>query len=148
MLKKLVARWIQWMNDKTQRLFLDVALLFLRLVSAGFMLWAHGWGKLSNFSEYATKFPDPLGVGATPSLILAVFAEFFCAILVIIGFATRLALTQLIATMIVAGFIVHGADPFQKKELALVYLTIFSTLFLMGPGKFSIDHMIVKKCSQ
>jgi len=42
-------------------------------------------------------------------------------------------------TMVVAAFIVHGADPLQKKELALVYLIMFLAIALLGPGKYSID---------
>ena len=39
----------------------------------------------------------------------------------------------------VAAFIVHGADPLAKKEMALLYFIAFVAIFLAGPGKFSID---------
>ena len=39
----------------------------------------------------------------------------------------------------VAAFVAHGSDPFAKKELALLYLIGFSTLFLAGPGSYCVD---------
>jgi len=42
--------------------------------------------------------------------------------------------------MAVAAFIAHGADPFAKKEMALLYLVGFLTVALMGPGRYSIDQ--------
>lgn len=119
----------------------NLGLLLLRLTAGGFML-THGWPKLANFSSRASQFPDPLGVGSELSLALAVFAEFFCALLLVLGLFTRAALTQLIATMAVAGFIVHAADPFQRKELAFVYLGMFLCLFLTGPGDFSLGRRL------
>jgi putative oxidoreductase len=43
------------------------------------------------------------------------------------------------ATMLVAAFIVHLDDPFKRKELALLYLVGFLIIFLMGPGKYSVN---------
>ena len=42
--------------------------------------------------------------------------------------------------MFVAAFIVHFDDPFKNKELAILYLVGFLIIFLMGPGKYSIDR--------
>ena len=116
-------------------------LLLLR-IGAGCMMMTHGWGKLSTFSEMAETFPDPIGVGSTVSLALAVFAEFFCAILIAVGLATRLAAVPLIVTMAVAAFSIHAADPFRVKEFALLYMTMFITLFFTGPGQISLDAAI------
>ena len=49
-------------------------LCWLRVSTGLMMLLAHGWPKLANFSTLAKVFPDPLGVGSTASLLLAVFA--------------------------------------------------------------------------
>lgn len=102
----------------------------------------HGWQKLSGYSEMAETFPDPIGVGSQMSLILAIFAEFGCSILLIFGLATRLAAIPLAFTMIIACFVVHGTDPWQKKELAACYLAVYLALLFNGPGKFSLDHLI------
>lgn len=126
----------------------DFALLILRTVSSAFMLFAHGLPKLNRlFSSGEINFADPLGIGTVPSLALAVFSEFFCSILVILGLFTRASLIPLIITMFVAGFVHHSADPFAQKEKALLFLLIYVFLFITGPGKYSLNRIIKLKSS-
>jgi putative oxidoreductase len=120
----------------------DIGLLNLRIFVGGFMLVAHGWGKLAGFGELAGKFPDPIGVGSTLSLALAVFAEVLCALLIMIGLGTRFAAVPLLITMLVAAFIVHADDPWGKKEFALLYAIPFLTLIFTGGGRFAVERLI------
>ncbi|KEO73148.1 DoxX family protein [Anditalea andensis] len=128
----------------TRPFFVDTALLVLR-VGVAIMMITHGWSKIVNFSETMESFPDPLGIGVALSLQLTIFAEFFCAILLGLGFMTRLALVPLIIAMLTAAFMVHAGDPFSDKELSLLYLLSFIFLFLRGPGLYSMDGQILKK---
>lgn len=105
----------------------------------------HGYPKLQRLFAGEMQFGDPLGLGPEVSLVLAVFAEFFCSILVMLGFGTRLAVVPLIVTMAVAAFMVHGADPFGRKEMALLYLVGYVVLLLTGSGKISVDRLISRK---
>ena len=148
MTRRVVKAWDGVFNAGTQRLLNDIAALTLRVFYAGMIAGGHGLGKLQNFNGMMDKFSDPLGIGSPLSLTLAVFAEFFCAILVFFGFATRLAVIPLAITMIVAVFLVHMAqgDPFfPKMEFGLLYLGAFIAILLMGPGRFSVDHVIKTK---
>ncbi|AGA77717.1 DoxX family protein [Echinicola vietnamensis] len=122
----------------------SLALLLLRVGAAALMM-THGWTKIANFSEQLTKFPDPIGVGPAVSLQLTIFAEFFCSILLALGFMTRFALIPLTITMIVAVFIIHSGDPIGNKEVGLLYLATFVSLFFSGPGSISMDAQILKK---
>lgn len=123
----------------------DFALLLLRVASGGFML-THGIGKFSKLLvDDPIEFADPIGVGVTASLALAVFSEVFCAIFLMIGFATRLAAIPLMITMFVAGFIVHASDGFGKQELALLYLVTYFAIAITGAGRFSLDNLIYNK---
>lgn len=123
----------------------DVGLLILRLTFGGVMLVAHGWGKLNAFAERSSEFPDPLGIGNQLSMALATGAEVVCALMLMVGLLTRFALVPLIITMVVAFFVVHGDDPWQRKELAFMYLAGYVGLFFTGPGKLSIDRAIIGK---
>jgi putative oxidoreductase len=125
--------------------FSDIALLLLRVLAGGLMAYNHGWGKLTGFGEGRADFYDWLGLGMTTSLVLAVFAEFFCGVLLSIGLFTRLAAIPLIITMCVAIFGVHWGDPFKKIELPLIYLVMYIVVLLAGPGKYSLDTPLMKK---
>jgi putative oxidoreductase len=117
-------------------------IVIMRVALGAMMLIAHGWPKLTNFGAYSAQFPDPLGLGASASLALAVFAEVFCSLAIILGLFTRWAAVPLIATMLVAAFIVHADDPWQKKEFALLYLIPMLTLVFAGPGKLALDDRL------
>ena len=114
----------------------------MRLAAGAFMM-SHGLPKLMKLLDGAPyKFADPLGLGVFTSLLLAVFAEVFCAALLAMGLFTRLASIPLIVIMAVAAFVVHGDDPFGKKEMALLYLLIYLFIFAKGGGKLSIDRWL------
>ena len=123
----------------------SVGLLVMRAWFGLTLAFAHGLGKLINYSARAAEFSDPLGVSAPVSLALAVFAEFFCSLALVLGIFTRGVIIPLIINMAVAGLIVHAADPFRRKELALAYLFVFIVLLITGPGKFSLDRLFSKK---
>ena len=118
----------------------NLAKLLLRLGFGGFML-SHGIPKLMKLFVGGTiQFPDPLHVGATTSLILTVFAEVVCASLLVVGYKTKWAVIPLIFTRLVAAFVIHGSDPWGKKEFALLYATAFICIAMLGAGKYSIDR--------
>lgn len=128
---------------KEQSLNSSILLLGMRIIFGALFL-NHGIQKAMNFETLSATFPDPLGVGSEFSLILAIFGEVACSILFILGLFHRLALIPMMVTMLVAFFIIHGADPFAVKELALVYLVVFAFMWLAGPGRFSADHSLGK----
>ena len=110
------------------------------------MLFGHGLGKFQKLlSGDEIKFLDLFGFGAAFSFSLAVFAEFFASILITLGLFTRLSSTSLIITMSIAVFIAHAADPFARKEKAILYLASYILLFLLGPGKYSLKTWLDKK---
>jgi len=123
---------------KNTTLYNNIGLALLRIVPSVMML-SHGIPKLQKLINGDFKFADPIGIGQSPSLFLTVIAEFICPLFIIIGYKTRLAIIPIAITMFVAAVIVHGADAFDVKEKALMYLTFFITIMLLGPGKYSID---------
>ena len=153
------------MGEKNQEMARSIGLLILRVGSGGFMI-THGWGKLQMLlaGEF-DKFADPIGLGKGMSLALMTFAEFFCALAVMFGFATRFAAAPVVIGMAVAAFVVHRNDPwtmgegaklFMKgaskswaaKEPAILFLTSFLALIFTGAGKFSIDELLGRRRSK
>ncbi len=123
----------------------DVALLIFRVWISAMML-IHGIPKLMTlFGPNEIAFADPIGLGVTASLALAVFAEVICSCLLILGLATRLAAIPLMVTMCVAIFAVHIPDGWSRQELPSLYLAGYVLLMLTGAGKFSLDRIFVKK---
>ena len=125
----------------------NLGLLMLRLWIGFSMLLNHGFEKLKTFSDTAPNFPDPLGIGHTASLALAVFAEFFASLLVIFGLVTRWSALVLAIDMGVAFICIHkGALSGQGSgELAFMYLMGYVTLLLAGPGSISVDKALFGK---
>lgn len=120
----------------------QLGFLVFRVVVAAGMAFGHGMDKLVHFQMKSATFPSVFGMGSKVSLILAIFAEFFCAVAVMAGFATRLAAIPIIATMTVAFFIIHGDDPFSKRELSALYLVSFGLIFMNGAGSWSLDGVL------
>ncbi len=120
---------------------LHVGLLLLRIGVACLML-THGLPKLQKVLSGNFAFGDPLGLGSGVSLTLAALAEVGGSLLILVGAATRLAVLPLIVTMLVAAFVAHADDPFGKKELPLLYLSIYILLLLAGAGKYSVDGLL------
>ncbi|MGU3374950.1 DoxX family protein [Chryseobacterium sp. M5A1_1a] len=132
-------------NSNSSSIPKDIILLAVR-VFVGFAMLSHGYPKLQMLlAGGKIEFFDFIGLGPQISLILTVIAEFVCSILLILGLFTRISLGFLIFTMVIAGFVVHGADPFEKREMSLIYLSVYLLLMIIGAGKFSVDHMIERR---
>ena len=120
----------------------NIALLILRVVFAGSMLYGHGLGKFNKLIQGDFSFANPLGIGEAPTLFLAVFSEFLAPIFIIVGYKTKFFSFFPAATMFIAAFVVHWGDPFGRVEKALLFLTVFVMIMMTGPGKYSIDRKL------
>lgn len=123
----------------------DLGLLVLRVWLGLTMFLNHGLAKFQNFGSTVAMFQEKMGI---PSVFGAgaVIAESLCAILLVIGLATRLSAAFLATTMAVAFFKVHQMSLAQgpgSGELAFIYLAGFVALFLTGPGKLSVDSKVL-----
>ena len=121
----------------------NLAMLVLRVGVATLMI-PHGYDKLMKFAEYKNKFVNFLGLGGATSLALVIFAEFFCAIFILMGLFTRFATIPLIISTAMATFKAHNGDIFGKGELTMLFLIAFITILIAGPGKISVDGAIWK----
>jgi putative oxidoreductase len=129
-------------SESVNSFFSHFALLGLRLFAGLTMAFAHGLGKLPP-ADMFVGFLESMGL-PFPILLawLAALAEFVGGILVAIGFLTRPAALALVVTMLVAAFMAHAADPFAKKEMALLFAVIFAYIFVTGAGKLALDNKL------
>ena len=119
----------------------SIGLLVLRLAFGGLMLINHGLPKLD---KDLTSLPNPLSLNPTLNGSLILFAELFCAGLLLLGLAGRWAAAILSITMATAFFVFHEAD-LKEGETALIYLAAYLCLSFTGPGAISIDRFFNKK---
>lgn len=139
--KNRVQLLFQTTNDTIQ----SSGLLLLRVGVSIFMIVLHGWPKLSNYLQGSTNFSDPIGLGSELSLILAIFAEVLCSLLLMLGLFTRFAVIPLAFTMIVAAFIFNAGHELIVKETGILYLIVYLFFLLTGPGKYSFDYYLINK---
>ena len=114
---------------------LNLLLLVLGLALAVLML-RHGIPKLQRLLSGDLRFSDPIGLGSLTSLILTVFAEVICSILIGLGLGTRLATVPLIITMVVILFVVHGNQPISEHYNVLLFLIGYVILLVTGSGRY------------
>ena len=99
---------------------------------------------MMDFEQLSRTFPSVLGLGSYMSLMLAIFCEFAGSMFLMAGLMTRIVLNPMIFSMAVAFFDVHdGMMP--DGELPLIYMLVFFALFLIGPGRYSVDCLIDKQ---
>jgi putative oxidoreductase len=123
----------------------DVALLLMRIVIAGYLVFNHGWSTLQNFLNGVAEYPDPLHFGPRNTMALMVFTELGCASFVVLGLFTRLLSIPVAIGFSVAVFVHHWPDPFGWKETPSIYWASFIAFAILGPGKYSLDYLLFKR---
>ena len=135
----------------------STATAIVRLVR-GVVIFAHGAQKMlgwfggPGFSGTMGMFTGYLHVPA-PFAFLAIAAEFFGGLGLILGFLTRIAAFGIAVNMVVAVALVHSSFGFfmnwtgtQKGEgfeFHLLALAITAFLMIRGAGAFSVDRTIM-----
>ncbi|MDR6710543.1 putative oxidoreductase [Pseudomonas hunanensis] len=113
-------------------------LLFMRVAAAVLLLLIHGLPKLLDWSSELQRIEDPFGLGASLTLGLAVFAEVFCPLLLILGICARLACLPVIAVLLVALVVVHPEWSLEQGQFAWLFLVLYAGLALTGPGPWVV----------
>jgi len=134
----------------------STATAILRVV-LGLVFFAHGAQKMLGwfggygFSGTMGFLTGPMHIPA-PLAFLAIAAEFFGGLGLILGFLTRIAAFGIAVNMLVAITMVHGTFGFfmnwsgaQKGEgieYHLLVLAVTAFLMIRGPGAFSVDRVL------
>lgn len=128
-------------------ILLTAWLLIFRIVTGGTMM-VHGYPKLKDGAKQAGEWMKSMGIPPWTAT-LAMALEFFGGILLITGFLTRLV-SAFIALFMISNIIMKKTKMkasyiSQNKpsyEVDVLYLLIAVTITIIGPGTFSIDHLI------
>ena len=120
----------------------DLGLTVLRLFAGLALALGHGLDKMPP----SQMFIDAVsGMGFPASTLFAwsaALSELVGGLLLAIGLFTRPASLFILTTMGVAAFILHGAAPFQDRELALIYGAVALVFLFSGAGRLSLDHFL------
>lgn len=119
-------------------------LIFAVRVFFGVLFFTHGLDKMMNFNSIVDNYPNVLGFGSYMTLMVSIICEFGCSLFLISGLLVRLMTIPMIISMGVAFFDIHDAM-MPEGELSLIYFIMFILLFLVGPGRYSIDYLIDTK---
>ncbi|MFZ3383353.1 MAG: DoxX family protein [Candidatus Methanoperedens sp.] len=138
------------MSEKTQ----NFSLIILR-AALGVIFFAHGSQKLLGWYggygfDATVQFFQQMGI--PPALgALAILAEFFGGLMVLLGFFTRIGAAGISVTMVVALFSVHLSQGFfiagDKIGYEYVFALLLMALYLVinGAGELSVDKYIREK---
>ncbi|MFS2158444.1 DoxX family protein [Pseudomonas sp. Pseusp122] len=128
------------MNDSpSQALAHDLGLLFLRLSGSLFLLKVHGLPKLLDYSNQLLSIEDPFHLGASLTLILAIFAEVVCPLFIAVGLLVRLSCLPILFLLGVALWVVHPEWSLEQGQFGWLLLIVFTTLLIAGPGRFALN---------
>ena len=121
----------------------EYSLMIVRII-AGWRLLSGTWpfviqtksitGVVDFFAQVGIPIPSI-------SAYLAVYAQFVCALLFIIGFWVRPAAIVMIFYFIVAIMVVHLNDPISKSFQAWSLLAFSVLLLFSGAGRIALDSV-------
>jgi putative oxidoreductase len=126
----------------------DLPMLFIRLVlSYGFFVTAKTqWSDIQAISNWYENNQIPFPIF---SAYLSASIEILGAVLLFLGLATRLITLPLMVMMLIGIFLVHWENGFEATkngvEIPLYYTIMLFTLFIIGPGRVSLDQVFKGK---
>lgn len=122
----------------------DLGLLLLRLFLGSRLLYGVvdnvvSWERMQEFALFLEQHHFPL---PTISAIISVYLQLLGALLILLGYKTRVAAFLLSLNFLVALLAVHlaNSDSIEGMTPALAMLFSSLTLLLTGPGRHSIDQ--------
>jgi putative oxidoreductase len=128
----------------------DLALLTARII-LGVVLFAHGIQKMI-IDGFAKTFGLFEAMGIPLAIVSSSFVtvvEFVGGLLLLLGALTRIVVTLHIVVMVGAAIFVHASHGIFAAdggwELVGVIAACELTLAAVGPGRYSIDHLLLRR---
>ena len=126
----------------------NLSRLFLRLFT-GIMFLQLCIRQVLNFDEIVHTFNGFLGLSPEGAMTALVVIELLCAVCIMLGFLTRLAVLFPLGLMLVAENVIMSTPASVTNQLfnfqpgyPVMFIGIFIYMLLAGPGKISLDYFI------
>lgn len=127
----------------------NLSRLFLRLFT-GLMFLQMGIRQMLHLEEFAQSAMGAMGVANESTIVAIVVVEIVCAVFIILGLFTRVALIPSIGVMLYAETVMASAPSVSsagqmfifEPGYPIMFLGIFAYMLLAGPGKISLDYLI------
>ena len=126
----------------------NLSRLFLRLFT-GIMFLQLCIRQMLNIDKILPTFDGFLGMSPEASMTVLVVVELLCAVCIMLGLLTRLAVLFPLGLMLVAENIFMSTNTVVPNQLfnfepgyPVMFIGIFVFLLLAGPGKISLDYII------
>ncbi len=120
----------------------DAGLLLLRLAGAFLLLYVHGLPKLLHYGSELQHIEDPFHMGAAMTLLMAIFAEVLCPLLIAAGLLVRLACLPILFLLLVAMVFIHPEWSIAEGQFGWLLLTIFTSIAVAGPGRYTLQSAL------
>lgn len=118
-------------------------LQFLFRFSIAYTFWNAGVVKIQSWEPTVALFANEYRVPILPpelAAMLAASVELTCPVLLVLGFATRLATLPMLGMTIVIQTFVYP----DLWHIHLLWATILVFILTKGPGAISLDHIIAR----
>ncbi len=125
----------------------NLSRLFLRLFT-GIMFLQLSIRQMLSFDEIVSSFDGFLGLAPEGAMTVLLVVELLCAVCIMLGFLTRLAVLFPMGLMLEAENILlpqaSVTDPLFSflPGYPIMFIGIFVYMLLAGPGKISLDYLI------
>ncbi len=117
--------------------------------AVGLLFLSTGWGKVHSLDKVTAFFVNLQIPAPAVNAVVVAYSELVCGALLVVGLLTRLATVPLIVSMIVALLTaklsgIHGLFDLVGAD-EFTYLCLLIMLALIGPGKVSLDQVLVRR---
>ena len=126
----------------------NLSRLFLRLFT-GIMFLQLCIRQMLNFDQIVPTFNGFMGLSPEASVTALVIVEMLCAVCIMLGLLTRLAVLFPLGLMLVAEDVIMSSQALVSDQLfnfqpgyPVMFIGIFIYMLLAGPGKISLDYII------
>lgn len=126
----------------------NLSRLFLRLFT-GIMFLQLCIRQMLSFDKIVPTFQGFMGMSPETSMTVLVVVELLCAVCIILGLLTRLAVIFPLVLMLVAENLLMSSPGVVTDQLfnfkpgyPVMFIGIFVYMLLAGPGKISLDYIV------